>query len=210
MVRRGVIQRGFLLFALSLQLLFNPLCFQFEMLSFLLASACSELQTPLAAHAKECPSGVEGIIENALLLFKASVCIKSTSCEYLCMSVWSCSVPTGSCPNLVMSKHEVQEEKGGDVVSAALQPGCTHWSLCLVPSAGGDDCCNMLAPQDWQGALQVQVSLYGVVVPVPREQGGWVFGLVMCKVFRIRSVSKLCCGQGQLQAHVSLLVQLER
>lgn len=74
------------------------------------------------------------------------------------MTVWSCSVPTGSCPNLVMSKHEVREEKGGDVVFEALQPG-THRSLCLVPSAGGDDCSSMPAPQDWQGALQVQVSL---------------------------------------------------
>ncbi|XP_071665101.1 uncharacterized protein [Patagioenas fasciata] len=61
---------------------------------------------------------------------------------------------TGSCPNLVMSKHEVHEEKGGE----ALQPG-THRSLCLVPSAGGDDSSSMLAPQDWQGALQVQMEV---------------------------------------------------
>lgn len=63
MVRRGVIQRCFLLFVLFLQLLFNPLCFQFEMLSFLLASACNELQISPAAHTEECPSGVEEIIK---------------------------------------------------------------------------------------------------------------------------------------------------
>ena len=108
-----------------------------------------------------------------------------------------------------MSKSEAHEEKGGDVVSIALQPDRTHWSFCLAPSAGGDDCSSKLAPQDWQSGLQVQVSLYGVFVPVPGEQDGWVFGLVMCKVFRASRVSKCCCGQSQLPARVSLLVQLE-
>lgn len=88
-----------------------------------------------------------------------------------------------------MSKSEACEKKGGNVVSVALQPGRTHWSLCLVPSAGGDDCSSKPAPQDWQSSLQVQVSLYGVLVPVPGEQDGWIFGLVMCKVFRASGVS---------------------
>lgn len=108
-----------------------------------------------------------------------------------------------------MSKSEVHEEKGGDVVSVAVQPGRTHWSLCLAPSAGGDNRSSKSAPQDWQSGLQVQVSLYSVFVPVPEEQNGWVFGLVMCKVFRVSSVSKCCCGQSQLPAHASLLMQLE-
>lgn len=108
-----------------------------------------------------------------------------------------------------MSKSEAHEEKGGDVVSVAVQPGRTHRSVCLLPSAGEDHRFSKLAPQDWQSSLQVQVSLYGMFVPVPGEQDGWVFGLVMCKVFGTFGASKCCRGRSQLPARASLLVQLE-
>lgn len=167
----------------------HPFVKRFETLSFLLAPACNELQTPPAAHTKEYPPGVEGIIKMPCFSSRPVFISKAPACGYLCMSIWSCSVPTGSFPSLVMSKSEAREEKDGNVVSVALQPGRTHWSLCLVPSAGGDDCSSKPAPQDWQSSLQVQVSLYGVLVPVPGEQDGWIFGLVMCKVFRASGVS---------------------
>ncbi|XP_051477015.1 uncharacterized protein LOC127385361 [Apus apus] len=65
---------------------------------------------------------------------------------------------TGSCPNLVMSESEAHKEKGGDVVSIAVQLGRTHQSLCLVPSTEGDDHSSKSAPQDWRSCLQVQIE----------------------------------------------------
>lgn len=174
-----------------------------------MAPACNELQTPPAAHTEECPSGVEGIIKIPCFSSRPVFILKTPVCEYLCVSIWSCSVPTGSCPNLVMSKSEAHEENHGDVVSIAVQPSRTHRSLCLVPSAEEDHRSSKLASQDWQSGLQVQVSLYGVFVPVPGEQDGWAFGLVMCKVFRAFGVSECFRGQSQLPARVSLLMQLE-
>ncbi|OPJ73776.1 troponin I, fast skeletal muscle [Patagioenas fasciata monilis] len=101
---------------------------------------------------KKCPPkklGITGLIVKHLQkTFQRPISLQLPSP----MAVSQCC--TGSCPNLVMSKHEVHEEKGGE----ALQPG-THRSLCLVPSAGGDDSSSMLAPQDWQGALQVQMEV---------------------------------------------------
>lgn len=160
------------------------------MLSFLLAPPCNDLQTPAAAHTKECLSGVEGIIKMPCFSSRPMFISKAPVCEYLCMSLWSCSVSTGSCPNLVMGKSEAHEEKGGDVMSIAAQPRRTHRSPCLAPSAGGDNRSSKLAPQDSQSGLQVQVMLYGMFVSVPGEPDGWVFGLVICKVFRASSISK--------------------
>ncbi|KAM6274572.1 uncharacterized protein LJ264_003674 [Porphyrio hochstetteri] len=64
----------------------------------------------------------------------------------------------GSCPNLVMSKSDAHEEKCEDVVSVGARPGRAHQSLCLMPSAGGDDCSSQPAPQGWQSSLHSQME----------------------------------------------------
>ncbi|XP_075357726.1 uncharacterized protein LOC142409855 [Mycteria americana] len=105
---------------------------------------------------KRCPPkkiGVTGLIAKHLQkTFQRPITLQLSSP----MALTQCCA--GSCPNLVMSKSEVHEEKGGDVVSIAEQPRRTHWSLCLVPSAGGDDRSSKLAPQEWQSRLQVQME----------------------------------------------------
>ncbi|XP_071618308.1 dual specificity protein phosphatase 2-like [Heliangelus exortis] len=82
----------------------------------------------------------------------------SPVCENLCMAMWSCCLPTGSCPNLGMNETEAHEERSGDVVSVARQPGRTPLSFCSVPAPGGGDHSSTSAPQDWQGSLQVQME----------------------------------------------------
>ncbi|KAM6069445.1 uncharacterized protein LJ206_012227 [Theristicus caerulescens] len=105
---------------------------------------------------KRCPPkkmGVTGLIAKHLQkTFQRPIALQLSSP----MALSQCCA--GSCPNLVMSKSEVHEEEGGDVVCIAAQPSRTHWSLCLAPSAGGDDGSSKSAPQDCQSGLQVQME----------------------------------------------------
>ncbi|KAM6359102.1 uncharacterized protein FN964_004959 [Alca torda] len=105
---------------------------------------------------KRCPPkkiGITGLIAKHLQkTFQRPIALQLSSP----MALSQCCA--GSCPNLVMSKSEAHEEKRGDVVSIAVQPGRTHRSLCLAPSAEEDHCSSKLAPQDWQSGLQVQME----------------------------------------------------
>lgn len=88
--------------------------------------------------------------------------------------VLTCSVPPGSCPNLMTSNSEARGEKPGEVVSAAPQPGRTPRSPRWSPSAGRDG-----PNQGWRSGLGVQVGTCCMPVSL---LGVRVLG--MCKALR--------------------------
>lgn len=91
------------------------------------------------------------------LLFRKQVFLLLTKAlEYLCMPILTCSIPTASCPNLIISRSEAREENHGDVVPVAVQRGGTHCSL--LPAPAGDGCSNNTTLRGWWSSLQVQVN----------------------------------------------------
>lgn len=97
--QKGLHPEEFSVFCPLLEASLHPfLCFHFVMPPFLQAVACSELQTLPEAHTKECPFGVERIIKMLCFSSRPMFISKAALCECLCVSIGSCSVPTGTCP----------------------------------------------------------------------------------------------------------------